>query len=121
MKEATPLKRIAVVTGTSMGQLMPMVMAPLAQVTGASFDLIPVVNDLFGPRVTTAGLLSGGAIAAALRELGSVDLALLPGDAVNDDGLFIDSISLASVASGAPMPVRLSKTFVDALAEPLAA
>lgn len=114
-------RRIAVLTGTSMGQLMPMVMAPLAQVTGASFDLIPVVNDVFGPRVTTAGLLSGGAIAAALRELGGVDLALLPGEAVNDDGLFIDSISLASLASGAPMPVRVSKTFVDALAEPLAA
>lgn len=114
-------RRIAIVTGTSMGHLMPMVIAPLEAATGATFDLIPVENDLFGPRVTTAGLLSGAGIAAALRNLRAVDLALLPGEAVNDDGLFIDSISLASVAAGAPMTVRASKTFVDALSEPLAA
>src|SRR3954471_16735198 len=40
-------KRIAVVTGTAMGQLMPMVLAPLSKVTGAEFELIPVVNSLF--------------------------------------------------------------------------
>ena len=113
-------RRIAVLTGTSMGHLLPMVIAPLAAATGASFELVPVLNDLFGPRVTTAGLLSGAGLSAALRELRGIDLALLPGEAVNDDGLFIDSISLATVASEAPMPVRVSKTFVDALAEPLA-
>ena len=104
-----------------MGHLLPMVIAPLAAATGATFELIPVVNDLFGPRVTTAGLLSGAGMGAALRDLKGIDLALLPGEAVNDDGLFIDSISLASVVSEAPMPVRVSKTFVDALTEPLAA
>ena len=114
-------RRIAVLTGTSMGQLMPMVMAPLAAATGATFDLIPLVNDLFGSRVTTAGLLTGAGMATALGQLATTDLALLPGESVNDDGLFIDSTSFAALASGAPMPVRLSKTFVDALAEPLAA
>jgi putative radical SAM enzyme (TIGR03279 family) len=112
--------RIAVVTGTSMGKLMPMVMAPLAAATGATFELLPVVNDLFGPRVTTAGLLSGAAMMEALRGLSNVDLALLPGESVNDDGLFIDSISFATVAAAVPMPIRLSKTFVDALTEPVA-
>jgi len=114
-------RRIAVLTGTSMGHLLPMVIAPLAAATGATFELIPVVNDLFGPRVTTAGLLSGAGMGAALSGLQGIDLALLPGEAVNDDGLFIDSVSLATVVSEAPMPVRVSKTFVDALTEPLAA
>ena len=72
------------------------------------------------PRVTTAGLLSGAGLGTALHQLTGIDLALLPGEAVNDDGLFIDSISVATVAAGAPMPIRISKTFVDALTEPLA-
>ena len=114
-------KRIAVLTGTSMAHLLPMVITPLAAATGATFQLVPVENDLFGPRVTTAGLLSGAGMSAALLELRDIDLALLPGEAVNDDGLFIDSISVATVAAGAPMPIRISKTFVDALTEPLAA
>lgn len=114
-------RRIAVLTGTSMAKLLPMVIAPLAEATGATFELIPVENDLFGPRVTTAGLLSGAGMGAALQQLTGIDLALLPGESVNDDGLFIDSISVAAVAADAAMPIRISKTFVDALTEPLVA
>jgi hypothetical protein len=60
-------------------------------------------------------------MAEALRGLSGYDLALLPGESVNDNGLFIDSLSVDAVAAGLPMPVRLSRTFVDALTEPLAA
>ena len=59
-------QRIGVVTGTAMAPLMPQVLEPLARATGAQFELIPVVNTLFGPSVTTAGLLPGQAIAEAL-------------------------------------------------------
>lgn len=114
-------RTIAVVTGTSMGPLMPMVLAPLEAATGATFRLVPVENDLFGPRVTTAGLLSGGAMRDALAGLEGIDLALLPGESVNDNGLFIDSLSVSALAEAVPMPVRISRTFVDALQEPLAA
>jgi putative radical SAM enzyme (TIGR03279 family) len=113
-------RRVGVVTGTAMGALMPMVLEPLARVSGAQFELIPVVNTLFGPSVTTAGLLPGSALRGALagREL---DLALLPGESVNDDGLFIDSMSLDQLRAAVPMEVRLSKDFADALQEPVAA
>ena len=114
-------RRIAGITGTSRAALMPMVLEPLAAATGARFDLLPVENDLFGPRVTTAGLLPGSAIREALANAGDADLALLPGECVNDDGLFIDSMPFAEVAAAAALPLRLSKTFVDALTEPLAA
>ncbi|MEP6589737.1 MAG: DUF512 domain-containing protein [Gemmatimonadota bacterium] len=114
-------RRIAVVTGMSMAPLMPMVLGPLSEATGATFELIPVENDLFGPRVTTAGLLPGHAIRDALRGLERIDLALLPGECVNDDALFIDSLSVAALAADVPMPIRISKTFVDALMEPVAA
>ncbi len=114
-------RRIGVVTGTAMGQLMPMVLEPLAQVTGASFELIPVVNTLFGASVTTAGLLPGTAVQHALRERRDLDLALLPGECVNDNELFMDDMRLALLAATVPMEVRLSKNFIDALHLPAAA
>lgn len=114
-------RRIAVVTGMSMGPLMPMVLEPLARATGAHFELVTVENDIFGTSVTTAGLLSGGAMRDALQKLRGVDLALLPGESINDGGLFIDSLPFEALAAEVPMPVRLSKTFVDALTEPLVA
>ncbi len=114
-------RRIAVVTGASMGPLMPMVLEPLAAETGAFFQLITVTNDLFGPRVTTAGLLSGRSMQEALESLTDIDLALLPGESVNDDGLFIDSLSVVALAAAVPMPVRISRNFVDALDQLVAA
>jgi putative radical SAM enzyme (TIGR03279 family) len=114
-------KRIAVVTGTAMALLMPMVLEPLARITGAEFELIPVVNTLFGPRVTTAGLLPGTAMQSALQGRNDLDLALLPGESVNDDGLFIDSMSLDLLAGTLPVEVRLSRDFSDALQVPVAA
>jgi putative radical SAM enzyme (TIGR03279 family) len=113
-------RRVGVVTGTAMAALMPMVLEPLSRISGARFELIPVVNSLFGPSVTTAGLLPGAAMRDAL--LGrALDLVLLPGESVNDDGLFIDSVSLEQLRAAVPMEVRLSKDFADALQERVAA
>ncbi|HEV8177694.1 MAG TPA: DUF512 domain-containing protein, partial [Gemmatimonadales bacterium] len=108
-------KRIAVVTGTAMGQLMPMVLEPLTRVTGAEFELIPVVNTLFGPTVTTAGLLPGMAMQQALIGRRDLDLVLLPAESVNDDGLFIDNMSFELLSLSMPAAVRLSRDFTDVL------
>lgn len=110
--------RIGVFTGTSMGRLMPDVLTPLARASGATFDLVPLVNPLFGASVTCAGLLPGRAFADALRGRTDLDLALLPGEAVNDAGLFLDDLPFATLVAEAPMPVWLSKTFADVLDEP---
>jgi putative radical SAM enzyme (TIGR03279 family) len=108
-------RRIGIVTGTSMGRLMPQVIAPLAEAAGAEFELIVVENGLFGPRVTTAGLLPGRSIATALAGKTGLDFVLLPGEAVNDDLLFIDNVSAADLAEQLPMPIRFSTVFSDAL------
>lgn len=108
-------QRIGVVTGTSMAALMPQVLAPLSEASGATFELIEVANGLFGPRVTTAGLLPGGSIALALEEHRALDWTLLPGEALNDTGLFIDGMSDAELADRVRVPVRYSKYFSDAL------
>ncbi|MGQ0703805.1 MAG: DUF512 domain-containing protein [Gemmatimonadales bacterium] len=114
-------QRIGIVTGSSMGPLMPQVIEPLARASGAHFELIVVENGLFGPRVTTAGLLPGKSIAATLSQGRELDFALLPGEAVNDDGRFIDGMSASELALALIFPIRFSKTFSDALEWPAAA
>jgi hypothetical protein len=76
-----------------------------------------VENTLFGPSVTTAGLLPATAIARALA--GRTDLAfvLLPAESTNDDLTFIDDVRADDLAARLPMPVRLSYDFADALCE----
>ncbi len=110
-------KKVGVLTGVSMGALMPQVLEPLTRVSGATIELIPIENTLFGPRVTTAGLLPGRDFMAALAGRTDLDLALLPGEALNDDHLFIDNLPLTELLATVPMPIRLSKYFVDALDE----
>src|SRR5438093_9960796 len=89
--DATPWrgKRIGVVTGTAMGPLLPQVVADLAEVTEAEFEILALENTMFGSSVTTAGLLPGAALLAALRERPDLDLALVPAEAVNDDLVFM--------------------------------
>ena len=108
-------RKIAVLTGTAMARLMPEVLGTLSQSTGGRFELMVLENDLFGPSVTTAGLLPGRAFGRALESLPAVDLALLPAEAINDDGLFIDDVRLEELAARLPMEIRVSHYFTDAL------
>lgn len=110
-------RRIGVCTGTSMGALMPQVLEPLRAATGATFELMPLTNTLFGSRVTTGGLLPGRDFLDAIRNRNDLDLVLLPGEALNDHGRFIDDLALTELQAGVPMPVWMSKTFVDVLVE----
>src|SRR5881296_1584525 len=85
-------KRIAILTGMAMGRLMPQVLGPLEEATGARFEVVAVENTLFGATVTTAGLLPGAACRAAIEGRRDLDLALLPAEAVNDDLVFVDNV-----------------------------
>lgn len=107
--------RIGVVTGTAMGALMPLVLQDIRTASGAHIELIVVENTLFGPSVTTAGLLPGQAIKAALALRNDLDLVLVPGEAVNDDGLFMDDMPFTELAGDGRQDIRLSKLFADAL------
>jgi NifB/MoaA-like Fe-S oxidoreductase len=60
-------KRIAVLTGTSMGALLPQVIDQLREYTGAEFELLVLENTLFGTSVTCAGLLPGAAFPSPAR------------------------------------------------------
>jgi putative radical SAM enzyme (TIGR03279 family) len=110
-------KRIGIVTGTAMGPLIPQIVTELMQITQAHFEILALENTLFGASVTTAGLLPGKAVLAALQDRADLDLALLPAECVNDDLLFMDEIEAHDLAAQLPMPVRLSYDFADALTD----
>ena len=108
--------RIGVVTGVSMAPLMPELLGQLTAATGARFQLITVENSLFGPTTTTAGLLVGADMRRALADRHDLDLALIPAETINDDGVFLDDDSFIAVREALPMPVYPSYDFVDVLA-----
>jgi putative radical SAM enzyme (TIGR03279 family) len=108
-------RRIGVVTGTSMAPLMPHLLAQLEVSTGATFVLIPTTNSLFGPTTTTAGLLVGADIRRALDGRVDLDLALIPAETINDNGLFLDDERFIAVRESLPIPVYPSYDFIDVL------
>ncbi|HPV75186.1 MAG TPA: DUF512 domain-containing protein [Gemmatimonadaceae bacterium] len=108
-------KRIGIVTGLAMREIMPPLLAQLAEATGATFEMLPTVNSLFGPTTTTAGLLVGADILTALRDRHDLDLALVPAESINEDGIFLDDQTFVAVREALPMPVYPSYDFIDVL------
>jgi putative radical SAM enzyme (TIGR03279 family) len=108
-------RRIGVVTGTAMAPLMAPLLDQIARQTGAQFELIPTENSLFGPTTTTAGLLVGADVRRALAGRADLDLALIPAESINQDGLFLDDESFVAVREALPMPVYPSYDFIDVL------
>jgi putative radical SAM enzyme (TIGR03279 family) len=108
--------RIGVVTGMAMASLMPALLEQLADMTGAEFVLIPAVNTLFGPTITTAGLLVGADIRRALEGRDDLDLALIPAETINEDSIFLDDVAFDELRSSLPIPVHPSYDFIDVLA-----
>jgi len=109
-------KRIGIVTGVSMGALMPGLIDKLTEKTGATFELMIMENSLFGPTTTTAGLLVGADIRRALADRHDLDIALIPAETINDDGLFLDDERFITLRETLPMPVFPSYDFIDVLA-----
>ena len=108
-------KKIGVVTGLSMGALMPPLLEKLAKKTGATFELIPTMNSMFGPTTTCAGLLVGADIRRALGERRDFDFALIPAETMNDNRIFLDDDTFEAVAAALPIPVYASYDFIDVL------
>jgi putative radical SAM enzyme (TIGR03279 family) len=108
-------QRIGVVTGLAMAPLLRPLLERLSDASGAEFDLIVAENSLFGPTITTAGLLVGKDILGALGDRHDLDIALIPAETINEDGVFLDDYSLANVRDSLPMPIFPSYDFIDVL------
>jgi len=110
--------RIGVVTGTSMAPLLPTLLATLGNATGAEYVLLPVENSLFGPTVTTAGLLVSSDIRRAIHEADELEAVLIPAETLNDNGVFLDDVPLDTLRAELTIPLYPSYDFVDILSRP---
>jgi putative radical SAM enzyme (TIGR03279 family) len=108
-------QRIGVVTGLAMAPLMQPLLEELSAASGADFTLIVAENSLFGPTITTAGLLVGKDILTALGDRHDLDIALIPAETINEDGVFLDDYTLEAVRQSLPMPIFPSYDFIDVL------
>jgi NifB/MoaA-like Fe-S oxidoreductase len=108
-------QRIGVVTGSAMAPVMKPLLDRLRAASGADFVLIVAENSLFGPTITTAGLLVGKDILSALGDRHDLDIALIPAETINEDGVFLDDYTLQSVRESLPMPIFPSYDFIDVL------
>jgi putative radical SAM enzyme (TIGR03279 family) len=108
-------ERIGVVTGWAMAPIMEPLLESLRAATGAHFELIVAENSLFGPTITTAGLLVGKDIVGALKDRLDLGMALIPAETMNEDSLFLDDFTLSALREALPMPIFPSYDFIDVL------
>lgn len=97
-----PGRKVVLVTGTSMSRHLRSLAGDIARVTGAQVDTVAAVNSLYGPTVTTAGLLSGRDHQRALEPYRDYDLALFSRTALNDDNVFLDDMRLEELQAAIP-------------------
>ena len=94
-----PGRRIRIATARSMAPFLRALAPRLEDASGATVQVVEVENRFFGETVTIAGLLAGADIADALAGGREDDIVLLPGEALNGDRLFIDTVSLEEVCA----------------------
>ena len=97
---------LALVTGQlAVSFLQPMI-DELGQVEGLQVDVLPVANEFFGHGITVSGLLTAADIVAALQD-GPWDLAVLPPNAINGDGLTLDEATVDDIAQRSGVAVTV--------------
>jgi putative radical SAM enzyme (TIGR03279 family) len=97
-----PGKRILLVTGTSMRPYLENLADEVSRKTGASLHTTAADNSLYGPMVTTAGLLAGADHVRAITPFRDFDLALFSRSALNDQDMFLDDLSLEELGRAFP-------------------
>jgi len=105
------------VTGVSFSRKLRDLLKRFDDVNGAGVKLVTVKNRFFGPLVTVAGLLTGRDVLHALkgRKLGS--MLMIPSDALKEDeGLFLDGMSLDQVERALKVKVVPVGSFKDMVA-----
>ncbi len=101
-------RRITIVTGALFRPILEPALRARLERTGESTDVevVGVENEFFGRSVTVAGLLVGRDIARTLRGRDCGDLVLIPPATLNDDGLFLDDMTLENLAAEVGVPVQ---------------
>lgn len=108
--DATDLKknvRLTIATGCLVApHLSDILSEKWSAVSGLGFDVHPVENVLMGEAVTVSGLLAGKDILNSVSALDDVgDCVIVPPNCLNDDGLFLDDLTLDDIEAALSRPV----------------
>lgn len=95
--EVYPERKLTVVTGELGSRPLQPVVARFNQIHGAAVEVLSVANNFFGPEVTVTGLLTGRDIIKSLNKTGLQGEIILPGVAINEEGLFLDDLSVKDI------------------------
>ncbi len=114
-QQAAPARRAAILTSLMAAPVMRRIAREITRATGLEVRVVPVVNQLFGPIVTVAGLLGGqdmlDTITSELADFGPDDLALLPRVMLDNAGVrFLDDVTLTEFTQRATPRVVFAKT-----------
>jgi len=103
--------KVTLVCGTLIAPLLGDVAAKLAGRTGLEIEVVPVINDFFGPMVTVSGLLTGRDVVEALRGGDLCDVVFLPRAMFDASGkLTLDDMSPAAIGERLGVRVEVAGT-----------
>ncbi|MBX2989768.1 MAG: DUF512 domain-containing protein [Bacteroidetes bacterium] len=99
-------KKLTMATAELPSGFMRSVILPLLHnIPDLAAALYTVPNTLFGSSVTVAGLLSGKCLLSSLKDKELGDLLLLPPDILNNDGLFLDNMTVPQLEDALNVPI----------------
>jgi NifB/MoaA-like Fe-S oxidoreductase len=109
-------RRITVATGVLGAKFLRRYAGPLIaeRLPSLSLRILAVPNRLFGPAVTVSGLLSGGDIVREARRRRAAGCLVIPPNAVNHEGRFIDDTNVRDMERELGIPVVVARsTFLE--------
>lgn len=103
--------KITLVCGMLIAPVLEDVAARLAGRTELEIEVVPVINDFFGPTVTVSGLLTGWDVVEALRGRDLGDMVFLPRAMFDAAGeLTLDDMSPAAIGERLGVGVEVAGT-----------
>ena len=109
--------KIILITGKSFAPILKNIAKEIEAMTGLKLSVLPVKNNLFGEKVTVAGLLSGSDIIAALKGR-KADAAIIPAITMRDGaGVFLDDLTPKDVEREAGMKIIMTEPTAKGLIE----
>lgn len=117
-------KPATLVCGTLIAPVLAQIAQALTRLTGAGIQVLPVINQFFGPVTTVSGLLTGADVVAALKGQSLGELVFLPramftgryGAGASPPGVTLDDMSLADLSTQLAVPVEMAGTMTELLA-----
>ena len=114
-------RRVTLVTSTMAQPVIEQLAEDMRKTEHLDVQVLPIVNQFFGPEVTVAGLLCGQDVLAALRAQedrgGLGDLVLLPRVMLDNDGVrFLDDFSVEDFQQSLPVRTEFVRNAQETIA-----